>query len=709
MKKNFSRILSLVLVAVMALSMTACGKKNELAAEALTYDVAKHDEVSAEVYENVLGEFAEIYAEAKEADSVSEKFALMAVAEAKLMEAAVMLPTNTRGGSFAITRVAPRTVTSTLWGSDVERIHDALVVTEFITAADRDTMKAKWEELKGTGEYEAWAKSFLADNGYTLKDTYTALYTGDPETFDVLASSRATVSDVMVQCYDGLMEYDMENRHVGALAEDFDVSDDGLTYTFKIRKGATWVDSQGSYIADVTADDFVAGMQHMMDAVAGLEYLVQGVIVGANEYINGEIGFDEVGVKAVDEYTLEYTLEAPCSYFTTMLGYSVFAPMNRAYYESQGGQFGEDFDPADASYVYGTTKDNIAYCGPYTITSYTAENSIVFEANESYWDAENINIKKYSMLYDSGKDAAKPYNDAVAGTIDGTGLSNSNIETAKKDGLFDTYAYISDTDATSYMAFYNLNRAAYANVNDATAAVSTKTVEEAERTNTALMNQHFRTAISHALDREAWNATVRGEDVALYSLRNSYTPGTFVTLDEEVTVDINGTATPFAAGTYYGEIMQAQLDADGSAIKVWNAETMSGDGFDGWYNPEVAAAELELAIAELKDAGVKISEKNPIHLELPYPSNDEEYTQKAQVYKTSVEEALGKKVVLDLVACASYDEWYYTGYYTEMGYESNYDIFDLSGWGPDYGDPQTYLDTFLGDYAGYMAKCCGIF
>ena len=117
----------------------------------------------------------------------------------------------------------------------------------------------------------------------------------------------------------------------------------------------------------------------------------------------------------------------------------------------------------------------------------------------------------------------------------------------------------------------------------------------------------------------------------------------------------------------------------------------------------------EFNYSKMKEAGVKISEKNPIHLELPYPSNDEEYTQKAQVYKTSVEEALGKKVILDLVACASYDEWYYTGYYTEMGYESNYDIFDLSGWGPDYGDPQTYLDTFLGDYAGYMAKCCGIF
>ena len=84
-------------------------------------------------------------------------------------------------------------------------------------------------------------------------------------------------------------------------------------------------------------------------------------------------------------------------------------------------------------------------------------------------------------------------------------------------------------------------------------------------------------------------------------------------------------------------------------------------------------------------------------------------TQMGQVYKKSVEDALGGKVIINLVECTSADEWYYTGYYTNYGYESNYDLFDLSGWGPDYGDPQTYLDTMLDEYAGYMAKCLGIY
>ena len=66
-------------------------------------------------------------------------------------------------------------------------------------------------------------------------------------------------------------------------------------------------------------------------------------------------------------------------------------------------------------------------------------------------------------------------------------------------------------------------------------------------------------------------------------------------------------------------------------------------------------------------------------------------------------------VVINLVSCVSTDEWYYAGYYTDFGYEANYDVYDLSGWGPDYGDPTTYLDTFLPDYAGYMIKCIGIY
>lgn len=715
MKKNLKKVLCLALAAMMTLSLAACGGGKEeakLAAEAFKYDQAKHDSKSAEVYEAALGEFAKAYAAAKEAKTVSEKFALMAIAEAKLLESGVMVPTTTQGGDYAISRVAPKTATTTLWGSDEFRIYDVVVATDLIKEADRDVMKAEWQKYANNPEvngYEEWVKNYLTSKGYKLKDSYAVAYTGDPETWDVIGSSRTTVSEKLVQCYDGLYEYNMENEQVPALALSHTLSDDGLKYTFKIRQGATWVDSQGTKVADVTAHDFVTGMQHVLDAGQdGLGYLVQGVVVNATEYMNGDVtDFSQVGVKALDDYTLEYTLEAPCSYFLTMLGYSVFAPMNKEYYVSQGGQFGADYDPSAETFKYGSSKDNIVYCGPFVVTNFTATNSITFKANDSYWNKANTNIKSYTMLYNDGSDASKSYVDAKTGTTDITGLSLANLATCKKEGLFEDYAYVRDTNATSYMSFYNLNRAVFANTTDATAAVSKQTTVDAERTNKAMNNQHFRLAISYGFDRVKWNAVSTGDEVAAYSLRNTYTPGTFVTLEEDVTVAINGKDTTFKAGTYYGEIMQAQLDADGSAIKAWDGKT--SDGYDGWYNKDEAVKELDAAIKELAKDGVEISAENPIYLDLPYFSGSEMRTQMANVYKTSVEESLGKKVIINLVECTSADEWYYTGYYTNYGYEANYDIFDLSGWGPDYGDPQTYLDTFLDEYAGYMAKCIGIY
>lgn len=722
MKKISQRVLALLLATSMVGSLTACGgdKGTDANSESVsgteTGDVAElsYEEESAAIYDEVLGEFYAAYEKAKTAETLAERYALMAVAEAKLMESAVMLPLSSKGGNYAISRVAPYTVDYTLWGNDMEKIHEAVVATELITTEHRDEMKAKWNELKGTGTYEEWVKSYLVEKGYTLKDSYTTIYTADPETWDVLATSKSSDSEMIVQTYDGLMEYDIEGVLQPALAESYEVSEDGLTYTFKIREGVKWVDSQGREVADVKADDFVAGMQHMMDAMGGLEYLVQGIIVGANEYINGEItDFAQVGVKAVDDYTLEYTLEAPCTYFTTMLGYNVFAPMSRTYYESQGGKFGAEYDTSAADYTYGKTPDNIAYCGPYLVTNATEKNTIVFGLNESYWNKDNINIKKYTVLFNDGSEATKAYNDAVAGTTDGAGLNASALELAKQDGNFETVAYISSCDATSYMAFYNLNRAVFANVNDDTTVVSTQTEEDAARTNAAMMNVHFRRAISFAADRGAYNAQTVGEDLKLTSLRNCYTPGTFISMPEEVTVDINGTATTFAAGTWYGEIMQAQIDADGVAITVWDPNGDGGigssDAFDGWFNPDEAVAELEAAIAELAEEGVVIDESNPIYIDLPYPSNSESYTNRANAYKQSLETVLGGKVIVNTVSCVDYDEWYNAGYFTSYGYEANYDMYDLSGWGPDYGDPQTYLDTFLPEFAGYMIKCIGIY
>lgn len=731
--KNLKRVLCALLALVMVLGFVGCknngddkttpapnntNKPAESEVPATTVPTTPlptgdYNAMSAAIYDAQLGAFNTLYQAAKEEQNVSKRYALMAQAEAKLLEAAVLIPGTTNGGNYGLSRVAKRSASTVLWGNDSDRFHNVLVTTELISAEDQTHLKAMWNEVRGTGTYSQKATDYLKEKGYTLKDTYNMGYVSDPQTWDALATSRSADSEAIVNTYDGLVEYDNENEIKPALAESWEVSEDGKTYTFHIRQGAKWVDAQGREVADVKADDFVAGMQHMLDAGGGLEYLVENIIVNALEYNTGDVtDFAEVGVKATDDNTVVYTLCQPTSYFITMLGYNVFAPMSRTYFESKGGVFGKDDYKAavDAGTMkYGQTVNDIAYCGPYTVTNHTAENTIVFEANPTYWNKDNITIKTLTWKFNDGQDPTKAYEDTKAGTLDGCGLSSASLEACKADGNFEKYCTVSDTDATSFVLFLNLNRNAYANFNDETKAVSTMTDEQKKRTDAAMLNVHFRRAIGMGLDIATYNGQVVGEELKLNSVRNSYTPGNFVALEEDVTIEINGESKTFAKGTCYGEIMQAQIDADGVKIKVWDAENQTSDGFAGWHNPANAYEELQQAITELKEFGVEISKDNPIVMDLPYYSGADVYTNRAQTLKQSVEEALQGCVVVNLVSCADAKEWYYAGYYTESGKDANYTLYDVSGWGPDYGDPATYLDTMLGDGAGYMAKCLGLF
>lgn len=731
--KNLKRVLCALLALVMVLGFVGCKNngddkttpapnntnkpaESEVPATAVPttpLPTGDYNAMSAAIYDAQLGAFNTLYQAAKEEQNVSKRYALMAQAEAKLLEAAVLIPGTTNGGNYGLSRVAKRSASTVLWGNDSDRFHNVLVTTELISAEDQTHLKAMWNEVRGTGTYSQKATDYLKEKGYTLKDTYNMGYVSDPQTWDPFATSRSADSEAIVNTYDGLVEYDNENEIKPALAESWEVSEDGKTYTFHIRQGAKWVDAQGREVADVKADDFVAGMQHMLDAGGGLEYLVENIIVNALEYNTGDVtDFAEVGVKATDDNTVVYTLCQPTSYFITMLGYNVFAPMSRTYFESKGGVFGKDDYKAavDAGTMkYGQTVNDIAYCGPYTVTNHTAENTIVFQANPTYWNKDNITIKTLTWKFNDGQDPTKAYEDTKAGTLDGCGLSSASLEACKADGNFEKYCTVSDTDATSFVLFLNLNRNAYANFNDETKAVSTMTDDQKKRTDAAMLNVHFRRAIGMGLDIATYNGQVVGEELKLNSVRNSYTPGNFIALEEDVTVEINGESKTFAKGTYYGEIMQAQIDADGVKIKVWDAENQTSDGFAGWHNPANAYEELQQAITELKEFGVEISKDNPIVMDLPYYSGADVYTNRAQTLKQSVEEALQGCVVVNLVSCADAKEWYYAGYYTESGKDANYTLYDVSGWGPDYGDPATYLDTMLGDGAGYMAKCLGLF
>ena len=667
-----------------------------------------------EIFDLALGEFSELYSAAKDPNlSISERFAQMAIAEAKMLESGIMIPLLANGGGYAISKIVPYTVTPIMYGSDNSRYHNAIIATEPLTVEDRDALKAIYSEVKGTGTYEEKAFEYLEEHGYETKRSYSYYYTTEHQTLDLFMTSKAVDSDVLVNTYDGLVEYDGEGVLQPALAESWDISDDGLTWTFHLRQGVKWVDSTGAEIAEVTADDFLAGFQHMLDdPTGGLSWLLVGIVKGVTEYTdpsnaNYTTDFNDVGVKALDDYTVEYTLEQPCSYFETMLTYNPFGPMNRAYYESLGGEFG--FANGNAG-TYGTDKDHIAYCGPYLISSMIANNTITFTRNESYWNKDNINIDTITWIYIDGQIPTEYYTQFKSGNIDGTGLNTQAQELARQDGLFDDYAYVSTTGANSYPGFLNLNRRSFANYNNENALVSPQTEEDAELTHAALQSQNFRLAVAMAFDRGGYMEQTRGTALKYTSLVNAYTPGTFVAITEDTTVSINGTDKTFPAGTYYGEIMQAQIEADGYPMVVFDTEADGGigssGGYDGWYNPTEAAKYLDKAIAELAAAGYEISAENPVYLDIPFQDDGDVSTAMHTAVKQSIEEALGGVVIVNLVGTSDGDEVSYATYYYDSADCANYDIQLNSGWGPDYGDPSTYLDTM--DLGGYMLMNLGL-
>ena len=142
-----------------------------------------------EIYNNTYGEFYKALQEAKECVDIDEMFAKMAIAEAKFLEAAAVVPYYGDGGSWGISRMAPRTMPTVMWGSDQDRYEYALVTTELLKAEDRKHITAMWNELAGTGTYEQSVKDYLAEKGYTLKDSFAWNgYGSDPEIWDPLAA-----------------------------------------------------------------------------------------------------------------------------------------------------------------------------------------------------------------------------------------------------------------------------------------------------------------------------------------------------------------------------------------------------------------------------------------------------------------------------------------------------------------------------------------
>lgn len=201
---------------------------------------------------------------------------------------------------------------------------------------------------------------------YTLRE--------EPPTLDPQLANNIPTSTVCIHTCEGLtrnVEGDIRN----AGAESYKMSEDGLTYTFKLRKDAKWSDGK-----EITAKDYVYGMQRLVDPKTATDYAFIGAILkNGEEVTSGKVPVSELGVKALDDYTVEVQLEHPASYFPSMLSMAQFAPCRKDYVEKYGKEFSADPDKA-------------VYSGPFKVTKWAHGDEIVISRNDKYWDKDNVKL-----------------------------------------------------------------------------------------------------------------------------------------------------------------------------------------------------------------------------------------------------------------------------------------------------------------------------
>ena len=494
--------------------------------------------------------------------------------------------------------------------------------------------------------------------------TFSYVYAMDPSSLDYSVTSKSSTSDVIANVVDGLLENDKYGNLIPSLAEDWSVSKDGLTYTYKLRKGVKWYTSDGEEYAEVKAKDFVTGLKHAADGKSDGLSLIQDSIKGLAEYVSGESNdFSTVGVKAVDDYTVEYTLNKPESFWNSKVTTATMLPVNEEFLNSKGSDYGAP------------TPSGILYNGPYFLKSLTSKSVIEYEKNPNYWDKDNVKIDNIKLTFYDGSDQESLIRSFTQGAYTTARLfpTSSNFESTKQE-YGDKIVY-SPQEATSYYLTVNVNRQSYN---------KTAKTDEAQKTSTkeALLNKNFRQALNFALDRHSYTAQLNGEEGANKIIRNSLVPHDYVQVGEKT----------------FGELAQAELVSYGDQWK----DVALTDGKDTIYSPEKAKAAFAKAKEELQAKGVTF----PIHLDIPVEQTDVIAVQQTNSLKQSIESSLGtENVIVDVLQMTDNEKLSITSQ-AKVPSQKDYDL-NGTGWGPDYQDPATYLNI-LDAKKGSALKHLGI-
>ncbi|EGL91888.1 oligopeptide-binding protein SarA [Streptococcus oralis SK255] len=498
----------------------------------------------------------------------------------------------------------------------------------------------------------------------TNTSTYSSTFSANPTTFNYLLDYYADNTAVITNLVDGLLENDSYGNLVPALAEDWSVSADGLTYTYKLRKDAKWYTADGEEYASVKAQDFVTGIKYAADNKGQAMDLIQNSIKGLNDYVTGVTNdFSTVGVKALDDYTVEYTLTRPEPYWNSKTTNSILFPVNEEFLKSKDKDFGT------------LTPDSILYNGPYLLKDFTSKSSIEYVKNPHYYDHDKVTIEKVKLAYFDGSDQEMTIRNFESGAYSIAGVYPNSSNYAKTKEKYQDNIVYSLQDKTSWYFNFNVNRKTYNH--------TAKTTDEQKKSaQTAILNKNFRQAINFGIDRTAYSAQSNGEEAASKTLRNTLVPPTFVQVGDKT----------------FGEVTASKLVNYGTE---WSGINLA-DAQDAYFNKEKAQAKFAEAKKELEAQGVTF----PIHLDVPVDQTNKNAVSGMNSVKQTLETVLGSDNIVIDVQQLSTDDFGNVAFLAPNPAARDYDL-NFDGWVGDYQDPSTYLDPFNAE-TGFYLKIFGL-
>lgn len=412
----------------------------------------------------------------------------------------------------------------------------------------------------------------LARTTYRNPAAGMGLYPGTPapgsitvecDTMSVMNTIKMTYATeiaVARHCFDALVAFDASNRIVPAAAERWEATDDGMRWTFHLRPGAKWVDASGAEIANVTAHDFVLAWRELLEPANAAEYWsFASIFKNARAYYEHKSGaqgaretsWGDVGIRAIDDLTLELELETYIPDPLQYVKFEVLSPVCSPLYERVG---------ADA---YGTSPETMAYNGPFRMTSWTPESEIVVAKNASWRDAANVELEEIRFVkYTNSNTKMNAFQGGEIDLIDITG---------EQRAMFAAEGYPTSPHVGGYSFFFYCNTLADA-PNDAHPS--------AKRSD--LRSLALRRAISAALDRSLIIKTVHKNDNVPPKCFTLGISGVSASTFDEAVVAANGGEPLYPAAAdgeqakkYLAEALTELGRADASEIDV---TIMTGEG-----------------------------------------------------------------------------------------------------------------------------------